>query len=130
MKFLAIIALSVFSLSTFAESNVTCELKSLKNKSVSATIPLTSAGLSGIESDGNGLDIGRDNYNFSMGLEGKAGEYIVDIYFYENNNVIDEVGGLRCKFKYKTTDFVICRETIESETGKLLANFECRFNKI
>ena len=130
MKKIILLSLIFFGIEANAGDTVTCTLTATKSKkSISASLPLSAANEDGIESNGEGLDIGKDNYNFIMGLSRAGGDdYEIDATFYENNNVQDEVGSLKCKkFNPTKKSFTICEEPITNEKGKTIANFICTY---
>lgn len=125
MKHLIALCL-VLSSAAFAESTLTCQLKT-KNKSVSVVTSLSKINPDGVTSDG--VNVGRDNYSFSMTVE-KTGTNAFSLMaiVYENNHVQDEVGEFSCDFALKAGSNVVCNEPLEMD-GKKIGDLVCTAKK-
>lgn len=94
--------------------SVTCTFKIDNGKKTSATFKIGND-----FAISKGLDFGDENYNFS--LSSGDGESL-DVTFYENNYVQDEVGSFNCEFDFSGKTF--CQDKITNENGKV-GNFSC-----
>jgi hypothetical protein len=126
---LAFLALTV-SASAFADRTFTCTYASTKNpkKVVTTQFSLEEAIEDGVQSDG--IDIGRDNYNYSlnMGQQTKpknSKKYDVWVVFYENNHVQDEVGAMTCEYDPSSSE-PFCVEPMQDDSGETILEFSCR----
>lgn len=124
--FFIVISFMIASSAFASTSAVKCSLSTTAKtpKTVSATLALSQADKEGAEADG--LDIGKDNYSFYMALSKLKNGYSVDVTFYENNNVQDEVGGMTCEFSAHDSQIVICAEPITNDKNKIIAQFSCQ----
>jgi hypothetical protein len=124
---LAFLALSV-SASAFADPTFTCTYASTKNPKnvVTTQFSLEQAMQDGVQSDG--IEIGRDNYNFTLNMDKKSArskKYYVSVVFYENNHVQDEVGAMGCEYNPSSNE-PFCVEPMQDESGETILEFSCR----
>ena len=84
--------------------------------------------------DSEGLDIHHENYSFSAYFNAEDGPY-VDVYFFENTHVYDEVGSISCDVPEQLErGTVLCRDVIEIDLADYdqpsnyvhVADFACR----
>lgn len=122
---LSILVFASMSSTAFAaETNIVCTLKSLSDKqSAKASLPLSSVDKDGISSDGT-IDIGDFNYSFSLDLMSGDEEIQVNVVFYENNRVTDEVGSFSCIYD-ESVKGKFCEEPMEDFDGNHVMDFAC-----
>lgn len=126
---LSILVLASISSTAFAADSITCTLKSIENskQKTNVELALSSAGAGGVESEGS-VDVGDSNYSFSMDIEASGSKYDLNVVFYENNHVQDEVGAMSCEYDPNATDGEFCQEPMEDDNGEHVMDFSCRAN--
>jgi hypothetical protein len=125
----------LFSLPVFAAENIVCALKDSKNpqRFISVKLPIQKQFSEDWVRPAQGLDIGRDNYNFDLLAswnEQNPKLLNLDVTFYENNHVQDEVASYSwtVDLSTPTNGKPILTEPL-SEEGKVLMNFVCYYNR-
>ncbi|MCX6126283.1 MAG: hypothetical protein NTV34_16240 [Proteobacteria bacterium] len=115
-----------------ASENIVCALKSAKNPSKFVSVKFDLEQERGDDEyvSSKGLDVGGDNYSFDMRVTSDGVKHDVDIMFYENNHVQDEVGSSTWKVdlqKAKSQKPIISEPL--TMKGKKVADLACYFNR-
>jgi hypothetical protein len=115
-----------------AAENMVCALKSARSPSkyVSVKFDLEKERGDDEFEPSNGLDVGEANYSFDMRVSSDGVEHTVEVVFYENKHVEDEVASFTWTVdlkKAKSQKPIISEPLIMKE--KKVADFVCYFNK-
>jgi hypothetical protein len=126
---IAFLALTLSTSSAFAADTFTCTYAStLDPENVVITqFSLEDAIEEGVQSES--INIGRDNYNYTLGMAKKmkpkkSKKYDVNVVFYENNHVLDEVASMRCEYDPSSTE-AFCVEPMIDKSGETILEFSC-----
>jgi hypothetical protein len=111
-----------------AQDTIVCSLTDSNNRSNLTTVI---ADLNHLEDEGlyssDGIDIGDDNYSFDLSITNEGrGSILVDVIFYENNNVQDEVASSSWEIKQK--GLLVIQEHLNDDSDKTIMNFHCDYN--
>ena len=75
---------------------------------------------------GEGIDLGVENYSFDLSLTKESnGSILVDVIFYENNHVQDEVGSYSWELQHKGLSVI--KEPLQDESGATIMSFVCDY---
>jgi hypothetical protein len=126
MKHLLMLFMVFSSVVAKAQSEITCTLSQAGKSENSIQVKanpnrLTNDGLY----SSKGLDVGADNYSFDLTLTKVArGVVLVDVIFYENNHVEDEVASYSWELKQKGRSVI--QEPL-TDSGATVMNFVCDY---
>lgn len=108
-------------------STIVCTLERVGHpeQKILAKLPARAGENEVASSTDGGLDVGSNNYSFDMYLsEGENNASDLNVVFYENNNVQDEVGAMACGVE----SGAFCKEPLTDENDRKVANFSCTLN--
>ncbi len=137
MKILAsfFLLFGFFAPPAFAAENIVCALKDYKKpqRYISVKLPIQKPFSEDSARPEDGLDIGRDNYIFDLVAswnEQNPKLLNIDVIFYENNHVQDEVASYSWTVDLATQE--ARKPLVEqplSDNGKFVMNFVCYYNR-
>jgi hypothetical protein len=123
------IILTVLSASAFADT-LTCTLQDSRNRSniSEVTVDLRKALPDYIQD--NGLDIGEENYSYTIEFSGDKSALDLNVVFTENNNVQDEVssGLWTVDLTSAKNGEILLTEELGND-GKKIMDFSCQYRK-
>ncbi len=113
-----------------AKPHIICAISSVKDARnyESVKVDLTVKELEEAYSS-KGLDLGKDNLSFDVSVTREGKEITLDVFFYENNHVQDEIGGAQWKFNTAKVKkgVPVVTEPLELDE-KHLADFTCLYH--
>lgn len=106
---------------------ISCTLSETNN---STNAKYVRADLNNLSKDGlytsDGIDIGDENYSFDLSITKEANKPIlIDVIFYENIHVQDEVGSYSWELQKKGLSVI--QEPLTDENNNIIMNFVCDY---
>ena len=124
------------SLAKDTPASITCSIQRLASTPQGEGVDAATLSILETEAlaDSNGIDIHDENYSFSAYFNAEDAPYI-DVVFYENTHVYDEVGSVSCELPARLErGAVLCQDVIEIDIAEPdqspsyvpVADFACR----
>ncbi len=110
-----------------AQDKIICTLSESANP---LNVAIGEADLNNLSEEGlysiDGIDVGDDNYSFDMSITKEAnGAILVDVIFYENIHVQDEVASYSWKLQQKGLSVI--QEPLQDNSNATIMNFVCDY---
>lgn len=130
MHLLKLFILLALSLSAVAHGNekdaISCTLKGTDGSQNATSV---TADLNNLQNDGlyssDGIDVGDDNYSFDLSITKELnGSILVDVIFYENKHVLDEVASYSWELQQKGLGVI--QEPL-TDDDEIVMNFVCDY---
>ncbi|OFZ45998.1 MAG: hypothetical protein A2381_00370 [Bdellovibrionales bacterium RIFOXYB1_FULL_37_110] len=106
---------------------IKCTMESMQSPKITTSASLNLSKINGddVATSENEIQVGEDKYSFDFYVSQEDTTKTINVIFYENVNVQDQVGEISCVYEPQNITSKFCEDNLFDDNGTHILSFSC-----